>query len=239
MEVTLMSRHVSLSRGIGILVAGFLLTAAALVYLAPKANGAEVFVPQEPACYPVSPADLLAGKVIDTRISMKADVDVGIWWCSTDKGMQENYRAGNFGFPCEECFRIDFGKLTHANILQMDRAAFRRPVNEAEGARVAITEKLYEPRCTVLSTAATTQVLTATPERQIGPARLDDKGTIVRISTALPLSCYDWIKAGTKLYCSAQGLKDTKARVVEPSGYAVCKLTKAPDDGWPDAGVTA
>ena len=229
-------RSVSLGKSIAILTAAFLLSAAAMVYLTPKAHGAEVFDLPKPSCYPISPSDVLAGKVVDVRLNMKAEVDVFIWWCNTPTGMVEHYRAGNFGTPCEECFRIDLASLSTDTLFAMDRAAFHRYANEAELARVHVAEAMYEPRCLINSTAATTQVLTATADRQIGPARLDDKGTIVRVSTAAAPSCYDWIRVGTsKVYCSAQGLKDTKAREIAPAGYVPCKVTTAPESGWPGA----
>lgn len=186
---------------------------------------AEGFVLTKPSCYPLLTA-LTAGAVkdrgvIDARLLMHADTDVGLWWCEEPTGMQENYRTGNFGRPCEECFRVD---IDVDHLWEMDRAGTRRAATDAEMVQVLKAEALYEPRCVVPGTAKTTQVLSAV-DRIIGAAIAQ------RYPTTQRPSCYDWIRVASKLYCSVASQLDTKGAAIA-AGYVACKVTTAPAQGW-------
>jgi hypothetical protein len=204
------------------------LIAIGLLMFARHSAAAEPFALPKPSCYPIP---LVSAGLIDARLQMRAEADVGIWWCETPTGMEEHYRAGNFGRPCEECFRVD---ITVSQLWDMDRAAFRRAITAAESEQLALAESLYEPRCAIdAGTAAATGVRDWTAEG-MGVIRLDDKGVQIRIDTTKRASCYDWRVQAGKRYCSVAGLEDTKGRELDSNSFVACRIERAPAAGWPE-----
>lgn len=204
-----------------------LLEVVALIWLRPA--HAQTVDLMQPSCYPYLSAISGEGKVIDFRLLMRADTDVAIWWCEIARGIEENYRTGNFGRPCEECFRED---ISLSEAWTMDRAAFRRRSTASELDQLAKAENLYSPRCVTATgaTTKTTQVLTSA-DGAIGPALTDAAGKVVRYPAG-PIGCSDWLRAGTKRYCTVAGRTDTAGRPIT-TGYVICKVQTAPAAGWP------
>lgn len=181
------------------------------------------------SCYPV--VSELTGTLIDARPLMRDGVDVGIWWCDTASGIEENYRVGEYGGICERCFRAAIQSLW--DLYQLDRVTFNRPVTQAESLLVAKAEQLYEPRCAYAGSAKTTQVLSKDMDGTIGLARLDAAGRLIRWATQPDRpSCDQWIVAGAKRWCSVTGLSDTAGREIGPDSYVACRIERAPSEGW-------
>lgn len=186
------------------------------------ANAAEQFTLVKPSCYPVA-ALLGLGNSIDVRLKMADGPDVIAWWCATPTGLEENYRAGEYGRIYEQGFRDAVKSLKQ--LWELDKSRFTRPLTETEDRILATLDAQYEPRCVATSTAKTTQVLSAI-DRVIGPAIKQ------RYPTTQRPSCYDWIDVGTKKYCSVQGQNDSAGKPIE-AGYVACKIALSPDEGWP------
>lgn len=186
------------------------------------AHAAEPFVLMKPSCYPAA-AVLGLGNSIDVRVKMADGPDVLAWWCATPTGLEENYRAGEYGSIFEQGFRDAIKSLKQ--LWELDKSRFYRPLSDREESILTQLDALYEPRCMVTSTAKTTQVLSAT-DRVVGaPIRQ-------RYPTTQRPSCYDWIESGSKRYCSVQGQLDTAGKAIE-AGYVACKIALAPEEGWP------
>jgi hypothetical protein len=195
----------------------------------------EPFVLHKPNCYPIISSAFRS--VIDVRLDMGGELDALIWYCDADTGLEENYRVGSYGSPCDECFKQDVKSLTVDKLYELDRAAFSRPLKEAEQDKVEMLEKLYEPRCLMSATSVTTGVRMRNLDGTLGAVRVDDVGAKVSITvaTAKP-SCWQWIraKAGDAVrYCSVTGQKDTLGREIGLDSYVQCKIAKAPAAGWP------
>jgi hypothetical protein len=214
-------------------VVATLLLALGLMLGARHVVAQETFVLQRPSCYPIYNA--LNRTVIDYRVDMRAELDVLVWYCDTPEGMEENYRVGSFGNPCEQCFREDITSVDQLYVL--DKGAFRRPLKEAETTKLAAVESRYEPRCTVFSDAKTTGVRGVDSARKITAAKLDEAGKKVSIDVATAkASCWSWVRARAgyaERYCSVRGQTDTAGRVLGADSYVPCRMAKAPAAGWP------
>lgn len=191
-----------------------------LVFASSQAD--DKFVLMKPSCYPTA-AVLGLGNSIDVRLKMADGPDVLAWWCATPTGLEENYRAGEYGRIFEQGFRDAIKSLKQ--LWELDKSRFTRSLTETEDKILTQLDTLYEPRCVASSTAKTTQVLSAS-DRVIGPAIKQ------RYPTTQRPSCYDWIDLGSKKYCSVQGQPDTAGKPIE-AGYVACKISLAPDEGWP------
>ena len=223
------------------LLAGILIAIGLFLYVVNRATAAEVepaaFKLEKPPCYPLPMPGLasfvsIGGKVVDARVRMKDDADVVLWWCETPTGIHEQWRAGNFGAPCEEGFRVDITNLDLDSIFSIDTACTRRNATEKEAMRIEEAERLFMPRCPASGTAVTSVVRDKT-----GQPLLDAAGVQVRITTATAATeCWQWSLVGKNLYCTVDAFTDTKGRKIT-GGYLPCVIKRAPKEGWPDAGV--
>jgi hypothetical protein len=184
------------------------------------AKADEPFTLQPPTCY---------FNALDYRYELADPYDAIVWWCDGPTGLEENYRTGELGGIREFLFRIS---AAGKDLWQADRLIFVRASNDRELTLVSKIDASAEPRCVFSGTAKTTQVLSATMDRTIGPARTDGAGKVIRWSTAPDRpSCWSWIVEGTKRWCSVTGLLDTAGREIGPDSYVACKLVTAPVEG--------
>lgn len=208
----------------------WLLTTGLLMYVR-HAAADEPWQLTPPSCYPI--VSTLTGTLIDARPMMRDGTDAGVWWCDVPDGIEENYRIGEYGGICERCFRLAISSLR--DLFQLDRVTFNRPATTDEFMQlVAKADRLYEPRCAYAGTGLTTQVLGKNLDGTIGPARTDAVGKTIRWYTKPNVpSCYQWIRSGSKRWCTVTGRTDTAGREIGPDSYVACRIELAPKQGWP------
>lgn len=200
----------------------YLLLLALIIGLVAWPSKARSDEPPKPSCY---------FDHIDYRYDVDDPWDAIVWWCDTASGLEENYRTGEIGSLKEFMFRIG---AEGRDLWQADRQVFVRASNAAELVVVARIENLGEPRCVFSGTAKTTQVLSKALDGAIGPARTDAAGKPLRWPTAPDRpSCWEWVKEGSKRWCSVTGLLDTMGRPIGPDSYVACRVETAPAEGWP------
>lgn len=213
------------------LMIGTCLIAIGLLLYARHASADDAWQLPRASCYPI--VSELTGTLIEAKPVMREGTDAIVWWCHTATGIEEDYRVGELGGPCEKAFRKAVTSLDIAALWSIDSVCFTRPALADELALVTRAEQLYEPRCAYAGTAHATQVLSKAMDGAIGPVRMDGAGRVIRWATAPDRpSCYQWIVAGSKRWCSVTGLTDTMGREIGPDSYVACRIERAPAEGW-------
>lgn len=199
----------------------YLLLLALIVGLALWPRKAHSDEPPKPSCY---------FDAIDYRYELGDPYDGIVWWCDGVSGIEENYRTGELGGIREFLFRVS---AAGKDLWQADRQIFLRTLTTRESTLVERIALAGEPRCVFATTAKTTQVLSKALDGTIGEPRTDSAGKAIRWGTTQDRpSCYEWIREGTKRWCSVTSLLDTMGRQIGPDSYVACKLVTAPAEGW-------
>lgn len=154
-----------------------------------------------------------------------------VWWCDDETGLLTRWYTGTAPAPVTQAAAaVALAGRDPDTFLQ---TAFKRDSTSAEMELVRAVEEVREPRCYVIGSGATAAVITETAQHTAGPAKLDAAGVAVRIPVGQRVQCMSRIAKEDKRYCDVYRSPDSKQRLIEGEAFALCKIERAPAEGWP------
>ncbi len=155
-----------------------------------------------------------------------------VWWCSLDDGLYTNWFTGRLDPQGGQDAGVKALAIAGRDPIALERFMVRAS-SDAELAIVRDVEYRHGPRCYVAGAAKTAAVVTGTAQHMAGTPKLDAAGVGIRLAVGTPVTCVERLsKEPEKRYCAVTGATDAKGRPIAEDAFALCRIEKAPTEGW-------
>lgn len=205
-------------------VAAIGLIGCATAMAAESNNGTSTFVLPTADCYP-NVSDF------DWAYKIQDGADAVVWWCDTAKGLQFNWRTGNYGNASG--VQISAILARGRDLIRLDRETFHRPSTFEEMEVVRMLEQTFEPHCYPDTTYENIAVYSSTSQQKLGVRRIGADRKQMALPATTAVSCKFKLDE-PKRYCRAWNLTASNGETTPADSWVLCRMERSPVGGWSD-----